>query len=260
MSISIYFTAYNLLTHGFTGWEKNLISACKFADEVIIALNTSEDDTDVAIRNTLWEFDNWKIVPANFSKLDPLFDGRLKNLALQNTTKEFKIQMDVDESIPLWQKPLWENALFKLKFSGAKVLAVPSVDIYKTVDGYKGVNYKTYAHFGKAYRGPALGALKAGYFINTQVSDGTELIDERFQLLPAIASGPCDMAELEKGDQIFVAHWGYLNVAERIERTQKFWGAHWLQESGGTLPAHKIHNDESTFSHYEYKKHSLRLV
>lgn len=258
--ISIYVTCYNLLSHGFTGWDKNLKNACQFADEVVIAVNTSDDGTEDAIRDALWEHKNWKIISANFSKLDPLYDGRLKNLALQHCTGEFKIQLDADEYIPIWQKPLWENALFQLKFSGAKVLAVPSVDLYKTLDGYKAVNYKTYAHIGQAWRGPAGGALKPGYFINTQISDGTELINEQFQPYgPAITSGPCDIQDLESGGSLFVVHEGYLNIDERIERTKKFWGQHWLQESNGTLPAHKIHHDESTFSHYEYKKHNLKL-
>lgn len=258
--ISIYVTCYNLLSHGFTGWDKNLKNACQFADEVVIVVNTSDDGTEDAIRDALWEHKNWKIVSANFSKLDPLMDGRLKNLALQHCKGEFFIQNDVDEYIPLWQKPLWENALFQLKFSGAKVLAVPSVDLYKTLDGYKAVNYKTYAHIGQAWRGPAAGVLKPAYFINTQISDGTELINEQFQPYgPVIASGPCDIKDLESGESIFVIHEGYLSIDERIERTKKFWGQAWLQESGGTLPAHKIHHDESTFSHYEYKKHNLKL-
>lgn len=223
-------------------------------------VNKSEDETETAIKDFLAPYKNWKVIPANFSKLDPFFDGRLKNLALQNTTQEFKVQIDMDEEIGLWQRPLWENKLFQLKFSGAKVMAVPSVDLYKSLNHYKAINFKTYINIGQAYRGPSAHALKPGYFINTQISDGTELIDEKFNALPAIASGPCDLAALESGNEIFVTHYGYISVAERVKRTEKFWGAHWLQESNGTLPAHKIHNDESTFGHYDYKPHNLRLT
>ena len=108
MGISVYQTAYNILINGFSRWQDSVINSAQFADEVIIAVNTSDDDTDSAIRDILWEYKNWKIVPANFSKLDPLWDGRMKNLALQSCTQEFKIQKDLDEEIPLWQNPLWK--------------------------------------------------------------------------------------------------------------------------------------------------------
>lgn len=241
-------------------WQESVINSCLFADEVVIAVNKSTDGTEEAIRETLKNFDNWKIIPANFSRRDPLWDGRMKNLALQHCTSEFLIQKDMDETIPLWQKPLWENALFQLKFSGAKVLAVPSVDLYNGENFYKCINHKTYAHIGKAWRGPAAHALKPGYFVNTQFSDGTELIDEQFQPYgPVATSGPCDLAALESGDYPYVVHWGYVDTKERVERTKKFWGEHWLTESGGTLPAHKIHLDESTFGHYTAKPHNLKI-
>lgn len=259
MGISTYQTAYNILTNGFSRWQESVINSCQFSDEVIIAVNTSEDDTDSAIRDTLWEYKNWKIVPANFSKLDPLWDGRMKNLALQHCTKEFKIQKDLDEIIPLWQKPLWENKLFQLKFSGAKVMAVPSVDLFNDEGHFKAINWKTYVNIGQAYRGPSAHALKPGYFINTQISDGTELIDEKFNALLAIASGPCDLAALESGEEIFVLHYGYIDKQERIKRNEVFWGAHWLQESNGTKPAHVLHDSLESFNHYEYKPHNLRL-
>lgn len=259
MGISIYSTAYNILQNGFSRWQESVLNSVQFADEVIIAVNTSDDDTDSAIRDTLWEYKNWKIVPANFSKLDPFWDGRMKNLALQHCTQEFKIIKDLDEEIPLWQKPIWENKLFQLKFSGAKVMAVPSVDLYCDVNHYKSINLKTYANIGQAYRGPSANALKPGYFINTQFSDGTELIDESFNLLPAIASSSCDLAVLENCEEIFCVHYGYIDKQERIKRNSSFWGAHWLQESNGTKPAHVLHDSLDSFNHYEYKPHNLKL-
>ena len=257
--ISAYVTCYNILTHGFSGWENNLKNLCLFADEVIIVVNTSEDDTHGAIQSALWEHKNWKIISSNFSKLDPLFDSRLKNLGLQNCSFDNKLQIDLDETIPLWQRPLWDNAFFQLKFSGHKVLAVPSVDIYKGRQTYKSISYKTYGSIGQCWRGPSRNALKPGYFIDTRFSDGTELIDENFNQLSAIVSGPCDIKDLESGNSIFVTHWGYLKIDERIERNNKFWGAMWLQESNGTLPAHKLHVDETTFGHYDCLPHNLKL-
>lgn len=257
--ISLYVTCYNILTNGFSDWKERLKSHAEFADELIVVVNKSEDETETAIKDFLAPYKNWKVIPANFSKLDPFFDGRLKNLALQNTTKEFKVQIDMDEEIPLWQKPLWENKLFQLKFSGAKVMAVPSVDLFNDEGHFKAINWKTYVNIGQAYRGPSAHALKPGYFINTQISDGTELIDEKFNVIPAIASGPCDLAALESGEEIFVLHYGYIDKQERIKRNEAFWGAHWLQESNGTKPAHVLHDSLESFSHYEYKPHNLRL-
>lgn len=262
MGISIYVTCYNLLTHGFDGWQDNLKSAAQFADELIIVVNNSEDDTDSAIRTALWGFNNYKIIPANFSKLDPLFDGRLKNLGLQSCSEPCKIQLDADESIGLWQRPLWENAFIQLKYSGAQAMAIPSVDIYKDANHFKSINFKAYGSIGQLWRGPAGNALKPGYFINTQFSDGTELIDEHFQpakTLVTCLNGPNLLEDLESGNFPYVTHWGYLNIQQRIERNQKFWGAHWLQESNGTKPAHVLHDSLESFNHYEYKPHNLRL-
>lgn len=257
--ISLYVTCYNILTNGFSDWKERLKSHAEFADELIVVVNKSEDETEAAIKDFLAPYKNWKVIPANFSKLDPFFDGRLKNLALQNTTKEFKVQIDMDEEIPLWQRPLWENKLFQLKFSGAKVMAVPSVDLFNDEGHFKAINWKTYINIGQAYRGPSAHALKPGYFINTQISDGTELIDEKFNVIPAIASGPCDLAALESGEDIFVLHYGYIDKQERIKRNSAFWSAHWLQESNGTKPAHVLHDSLESFNHYEYKPHNLRL-
>jgi hypothetical protein len=257
--ISTYQTAYNLIQNGFSRWQESLINSCQFADEVIVAVNTSDDDTDSAIRDTLWEYKNWKIVPANFSRLDPMWDGRMKNLALQSCTHEFKVQKDCDEEIPVWQRPLWENKLLQLKFSGAKVMAVPSVDLFNDVGHYKSINLKTYANIGQAYRGPCIQALKPGYFIDTRFSDGTELVDEKFNMIPAIASSDCELSTLESGNEIFCVHYGYIDKQERIKRNEAFWGTHWLQESGGTKPAHVLHDSLESFDHYEYKPHNLRL-
>jgi len=258
--ISLYTSCYNILTNGFSDWQERLKSHVEFADELIVVVNKSEDETETSIKDFLAPYKNWKVVPANFSKLDPFFDGRLKNLALQNTTREFKVQIDMDEEIGLWQRPLWENKLFQLKFSGAKVMAVPSVDLFNDVGHFKAINYKTYVNIGQAYRGPSAHALKPGYFINTQISDGTELIDEKFNVLPAITSGPCDLATLESGEEIFVVHYGYIDKLERIRRNALFWGDHWLKESNGTKPAHVLHDSFESFDHYEYKPHNLRLL
>jgi len=67
---SIYHSAFNLIKHGFVGWQQSVQNSCKFADEVIIAINTSTDGTKEAIEECLKEFSNWKIIETNFSYQD----------------------------------------------------------------------------------------------------------------------------------------------------------------------------------------------
>ena len=121
---SIYHSAFNLIKHGFVGWENSVKNSCRFADEVIIAVNTSTDETKEKIAECLSEFSNWRIIDTDFSYQDPWLDGKIKNEALQACTQDFKIQLDLDEYIPLWQKPLWQNLAMQI-FSVTNYSALP---------------------------------------------------------------------------------------------------------------------------------------
>ena len=114
--ISIYSSAFNLIKNNFN-YKVSLENFSTFADEVVIAINNSEDDTLEKLILYSKQFNNVKIIPVDISYNDPLLDGKIKNIALQSTTEEIKINLDMDEYIPLWQKPIWYNLATQLKYN-----------------------------------------------------------------------------------------------------------------------------------------------
>ncbi len=261
--ISIYHSAFNLNKHGFTGWQDCLRKSCHFADEVVVAINvsTSTDDTEDVVEEILKkEAKSWKVVPTFFDSNDPWFDGKIKNAALQSCTQEFKLQLDLDEYVPIWQRPIWNNICFKLKFdSNIFCLAVPSIDLYKDLNHYKSINHKQYLHKGLAYRAPQINARKPDGTINTLMSDGCDLVDESGNFIPTQAINN-SLEALESNQIPFVVHLGYVDLNSRLKRNHEFWNDHWHVEGGGQSPAHTIHmkEDFSDFK-YPYIEHKLNL-
>jgi hypothetical protein len=254
---SIYHSAFNLIKHGFIGWENSVQNSCKFADEVIIAVNTSSDGTKEAIEETLQDFSNWKIVETDFSYQDPWLDGKIKNTALQTCKQDFKIQLDLDEYIPLWQKPLWENLAMQIALSPVQCAAVASVNLYKDWNHYSSINNKQYFHKGQAYRAPSIAARKPDGTINTKMSDGCDLVNADGQFVSTIAT-TTNLQPLELGVSPFVVHFGYVDLDSRLERNREFWYEHWYVEGGGQDPAHTIHMKHEDFD-YPYVEHKLKL-
>jgi hypothetical protein len=56
----------------------------------------------------------------------------------------------------------------------------------------------------------------------------------------------------------FVVHNGYLNLQDRVLRNKNFWKEHWKIESGGTEPAHKVHESLEDFNE-NYYNHLLDI-
>jgi hypothetical protein len=254
---SIYHSAFNLIKHGFVGWETSVKNSCKFADEVIIAVNTSSDGTKEAIEETLQDFSNWKIVETDFSYQDPWLDGKIKNTALQTCTQDFKIQLDLDEYIPLWQKPLWENLAMQIALSPVQCAAVASVNLYKDWNHYSSITNKQYFHKGQAHRAPSIAARKPDGTINTKMSDGCDLVNADGQFVSTTATTN-NLQSLELGVSPFVVHFGYVDLDSRLKRNHEFWHEHWYVEGGGQDPAHTIHMKHEDFE-YPYLEHKLKL-
>lgn len=254
---SIYHSAFNLIKHGFVGWETSVKNSCKFADEVIIAVNTSSDGTKEAIEETLQDFSNWKIVETDFSYQDPWLDGKIKNTALQTCTQDFKIQLDLDEYIPLWQKPLWENLAMQIALSPVQCAAVASVNLYKDWNHFASITNKQYFHKGQAYRAPSIAARKPDGSINTKMSDGCDLVNADGQFVSTTATTN-NLQSLELGISPFVVHFGYVDLDSRLKRNHEFWHEHWYVEGGGQDPAHTIHMKHEDFE-YPYIEHSIKL-
>jgi hypothetical protein len=254
---SIYTSAFNLIKNNFN-YKFHIQNFSQFAEEVIIAINTSEDNSLNEIRNFVIEnYNNVHILETNFSYNDPLLDGKIKNAALQSTTKDIKISLDMDEYIPLWQKSIWENLSIQLCYSPAKALMIPSINLYKDKDNYFSITPKWYMHKKELYRGAVNFAKKLNGTIDTSKSDTCELIDKDGNLVYS-SQTPFDIESLRTKNYPFVVHTGYVNLNNRILRNNNFWEKHWKIESGGVEPKHKVHRCLKDFNE-NYQEHNLKL-
>jgi hypothetical protein len=134
---------------------------------------------------------------------------------------------------------------------------IPSVNLYKTCDNYFSITPKWYLHKSGLFRGPVNFAKKNNGYIDTTKSDTCELIDKNGNLVPSKMS-PCDIESLRRDKYPFVVHMGYLSLENRLIRNNNFWSKHWLIESGGEKPSHKVHSNLEDFTE-EFKAHNLKI-
>jgi len=255
--ISIYSSAFNLIKNGFD-YKKSINRFCAFADEVVICVNTSEDGTLEELKKLKEEFSNLVIVESHYSYKDPWLDGKIKNNALQSTTSEIKVGLDMDEYIPQWQKPMWTTMAYGLLGEYFfDCYMVPSINLYKDKDHYFSITPKWYIHKDGLFRGPVNYARKPDGTINTQVSDSCELIDANGYIARSTQFSK-KLEDLQSGNFPFVVHEGYVNLDARLLRNENFWAKHWLLESGGVPPPHKVHRSLEDFDALAIK-HNLAI-
>jgi|LakMenEpi03Aug12_release.lakeMendotaPanAssembly.Ray.scaffolds.fasta_scaffold30177_8 hypothetical protein len=254
--ISIYSSAFNLIKNNFD-FVFSINNFCNFANEVVIAVNTSEDDTLSSLINLTNTYKNLKIISTNFSYEDPLLDGKIKNESLQNTTQSIKIGLDMDEYIPLRQKSIWLQLAQQLKNDDCYCYMIPSINLYKDYDHYFSITPKWYIHKSGLFRGPVNFARKNNGTIDTSKSDSCELIDDNGNLVSSKIA-PYHIDDLRTGLFPFVVHTGYLSLENRLLRNKNFWSDHWLKESGGEKPPHKIHEKLEDFD-YNIQQHALKI-
>ena len=256
--ISIYSSAFNLLINNFN-YKFALDNFCSIADEVIICVNTSSDETLIYLQREQKTYSNLEIITSDISYDNPRLDGQIKNTALQATSVNhpIKIGLDMDEYIPLSQKYLWQDLAFNLLHDTCLSYMVPSINLYRDKSHYFSITPKWYIHKTGLSRGPVNFAIKSDGFIDTQKSDGCELIDS-FGNLVSYKMTPYDIESLRSGELPFVVHAGYLSLEDRITRNINFWDNHWLLESGGYSPPHKVHKNIEEFTE-EYYPHYLHI-
>lgn len=254
---SIYSSAFNIIKNDFE-YGLFIDKFCEFAEEVVIAVNKSEDDTLDALQGLQVKNNNLKIISTEFSYKDPLLDGKIKNAALQSTSNPIKIGLDLDEYIPINQKKSWisvSKLLVSNKTTGC--VMIPSLNLYKDEDHYSTIGRKWYMHKGGYQRGAVNFARKENGTVDTSKSDTCELIDIHGNLIPSIAFDN-SVEALRSGHVPFVVHAGYVNLEKRIKRNLNFWENHWKVESGGEEPKHKVHKNISEFNE-SYQKHLLEI-
>jgi hypothetical protein len=256
IKFSIYSSAFNLIKNQFD-YKRSVSRFCEFAEEVVICVNISEDETLEELKDLQKQHSNLVIIESSFSYEDPLLDGKIKNAALQSTSNEIKIGLDMDEYIPNWQKSIWKNLSVALLNDVVDCYMIPSVNLYKDANHYFSINPKWYLHKAGFFRGAVNFAQKKDGTVKTSHSDTCELIDLLGNLVNSRVTH-CDIQYLREGDLPFVVHEGYVNLDARLLRNKNFWTKHWLVESGGTPPPHKIHQSIDDFD-MSYQEHKLLI-
>lgn len=238
---SIYTSIYHIEKHNFP-WRQSLENFIEFIGpdgELTIAINKSEDNTLQIIKDFVADKSNVKIIETSFGYDDIEMDGKIKNAALQATTKPVKIQMDADEIIPLSQKPKWEMyARELLKNQQIDCLMIPTLDIFGSMDKIRSdtqIGQKFRMHKEGFYRG-VISSARRGDKIDTSMSDTCEIIDVNGNLarcssfVSPIVLNPMFADQLS--DYIFTVHLGYLSFEHRLNINNKLWSSHWRLRSG----------------------------
>jgi hypothetical protein len=246
MRTSVYTSLFNYdpekfdLFGAFKNWSK-------YSDEIVIAtFEDQREGLEGVVAKVFLDYNGkddfynrFKIVSCLDTSLDdPLFDGKLKNAALQACSNELVIQQDMDERIG-GDTEQWDTLKYVLKNRKAPHAAmIQVIDLYKDFDHYKGVGAKWYLHLKeKSNRGPVNFARRGDGSIDTNKSDSCELIDENGDLIPYFIDPRFAQLFTNKEIESFdismphVIHLGYVDLNKRIENN-KFWQPIWSNRNG----------------------------
>lgn len=243
MTFSIYTTCYLLNKNGFS-FLSHLKNFSQFAAEVVVG-TLVEGNTD-GTKDILEKYvkdnglNNVKIVEsADISFSSNLFDGQLKNFALQNTTGDLCLQIDLDEEIPLWQKDRWADYGQKLLGSHYDALLVPTIDLWGNKDRIKKnspIGYKFRIHKPNCHIGVNNGAKLDNGLIDTSKSDTCEVLNWKGEIVSAISSCPPECLLPENSSRlnnyIFTVHYGGLNLNSKADLAKNWWNKCWADRSG----------------------------
>ena len=240
-SVSVYTSLFNYspdkfdLTGAFSNWSN-------YADEIVIGTFKSQKQylyhviDDLESKSKAADFCLIKVVECDTSLEDPLFDGKLKNAALQECSNDIVIQQDMDERLG-GKKELWDGLFDYLSGSDQNkpsAFFIESIDLYKDYNHYKSLGRKWYLHTKKnTFRGPVKFAIRQDGTIDTDKSDTCELIDEHGNLIPPFTLNQSfkDENGVFNKELPHVVHLGYLDLEKRIENN-KFWGPVWSARNG----------------------------
>jgi len=253
MKFSSYTSAFNLIKMGFD-WQKSILNYSQFMDEVIIAINKSEDETFETVSKFVEEkgISNVILCQCAFDYSDLAFDGKIKNFALQHTSGDIKISCDIDERFPLYQKNLWRRtANYLLSQSEASAYLIPSINLCGDIYHYKDIGYKWYMHKDGLYRGIVNFAKKQDGKIDTDKSDTCELIDISGNLVKTLLFNN-SIEDLREGQTPYVFHYWAVDKDQRIKQND-FWQPVWSNRAGKEI------DNKINFSKIEIKKHRLHI-
>jgi hypothetical protein len=232
---SIYTCAFNIVKNNFP-YSDALENFSSFADEVVVAVNTSEDDTLGVMKGQASKLPNVKIIETDYSYDDIFAIGKIKNDALQATTKHFKIGLDLDERIPLRHKYQWEKFATIIEDNDAvDALLIPSLNLWGNLGSVRDDfsmherKFKWYLHTAALERGAVNFGVKEDGTVDTKKSDTCELIYPDRTLVRAGAIWEDSIKNLDdyffflENKASFVYHIGYADLEYRSQINKNWW-------------------------------------
>jgi hypothetical protein len=260
MKLSFYTHGWSLIDKHFD-YRNALDNYARYADEIVVAINTSTDGSYEAVESYAKERGYpVKMVATYYDPMvDPFYYGKVVNAALQACTGDFMVQRDMDER---WcGDPLVLRALaVKLAASRAKAFFIPTVDLYGDVSQYVVAGRKWYGHLPGLHRGAVNFGLKANGLPDYERTSTDELITANDNLVSTIPllddlSIEALQAYAARG-MPYSLHLGFLNLHDRAERAA-WWGDFWRRATGGDPNNHVT--DVNELLKRETKPHGLPL-
>lgn len=255
---SIYTSLYNL-NNGFIDWKAAIENFMNFADEVVVATTDSDiNQLHEYIQTSCPEKYKIKIALCDDSILDSMdFDGKLKNAALKQCTKEFCILLDGDERVSVEDRKYWVQRANGIKHTIWDSVYIPVIDLFNSEREYKSIGHKWYLHknLPELNRGVVNFARKDGHHININKSDTCELIYDDGSLCKTLTLGYPTL-DFVKNIGAKVWHLGWLDKDKRL-KSNAFWQPVWNKRAGEQV-TNIIHSKEK-LEKIEYFPHGLKL-
>lgn len=260
MKLSFYTYGWNLLANHFD-FRDALDNYALYADEICVAINTSTDDTYVAVEAYAKERGHpVKLVATSFDSVnDPFYYGKVVDAALQACTGDFCVAQDMDER---WcgDKAVLLKLAAHLKGSSAKAYFIPTIDLYGSADRACRVGQKWYGHLPGLRRGAVGFGLKPDGRPDYNKTSTDELLDAQGNLVPTFTLlETLDIGQLRAyaaQGMPFSMHLGYLNLKDRAERAV-WWKAFWERATAGDPNGHVTSVEE--LLKRETREHGLPL-
>ena len=257
---------FNVCKFSFN-YEKNIRNWSEFADkngEVIIACNTSEDNSYEELSKLAAQITNLKIIQTDIPYTNR-FDGRIKTEALKECSSPVRILMDADEYIPKSNWPKWEEPIDHLMkfYDRWDGFLIPTIDLYgsnKTIRKNHNIGQKFRLHGNRIKsRGVIKFAELPGGYFDTSKSDNTEPLLNNGELglfYPFLQSPMRPEQAFNLVNLPFTVHEGYLDLARKANHGKEFWKNAWENYSNHQ---ENVATDVNQLENVEVIEHGLDI-
>jgi hypothetical protein len=268
MTTSIYSTAWSIRDKHFD-YKGALDNWAYYADDISVAVPRWDDDT----AQLFADYATAKGYPVSIIRTDFDFQtdsfayGKTENAALQNCKGDLLIQQNLDERLGGNKQMIIDLGEHLLRTPFIDAYYIPVVNLYGSLDKYLDAAGKWYIHkrgnaLGHFRRGPVHFGIKPDGKPDYNVTSTDELIDTDgklarwLPLLRPVGDQPVadDLRPYVAAGMPVVYHLGYLNLADRLDRSI-WWKQYWEKATGGDQNKHPASIEE--LANRETKEHGL---